>query len=119
MSKSDYSNIEHNDIPLWKNHEYIDFKTSAQMLEWVSNDKVNFVLSDKVYTAMLDCLNRGVEETIVATIIVENGTSVDVVIRKPNFQKILSSYTQRLLNAENYEKLSVIKKEMQKFNLEI
>lgn len=119
MLKKDYSIIEHQDIPLWENHEYIEFKTSAQMLEWVSNDKVNFILSDKVYDAMLDCLHQKIDETIVATIVVENGTSVDVVIRKHNFQKILSSYTERLLNAENYEKLSVIKKEIEKYNLEI
>lgn len=119
MSKNDYSNIEHNDVPLWKHHEYIGFKTSAQMLEWVSNDKVNFKLSDKVYDAMLDCLQNKIEETIVATITVENGTSVDIVIRKPNFQKILSSYTERLLKVENYEKLSSIKNEMEKYNLEI
>ena len=81
MSKKDYSHIEHNDIPLWKYHEYIDFKTSGQMLEWVSNDKTNFTLSDKVYEAMLYCLKNGIEESIVATITVENGTAVDVVIR--------------------------------------
>jgi hypothetical protein len=62
MSKKDYSHIEHNDIPLWKYHEYIDFKTSGQMLEWVSNDKTNFTLSDKVYEAMLYCLKNEMEE---------------------------------------------------------
>lgn len=119
MSKKDYSHIEHNDIPLWKYHEYIDFKTSGQMLEWVSNDKTNFTLSDKVYDAMLYCLKNGIEESIVATITVENGTAVDVVIRKPNFQKILSAYTKRLLDVENYEKLSSIKQDIEKYNLEI
>ena len=81
--------------------------------------KVNFKLSDKVYEAMIDCLERGINETIVATISVFEQTKIDVVIRKPNFQKILSSYVDRLLEAENYEKLALIKSQIQKFDLEI
>lgn len=119
MSKKDYSHIEHNDISLWKYHTYINFKTSAQLLEWASNDKKNFILSDKVYDAMLYCLENDIEESIVITILVENGVSLDVAIRKPNFQKILNVYTKRLLDVENYEKLSSIKKEIEKYNLEI
>lgn len=119
MLKSDYSTNNSSDIPLWVNHENIDFNTSAEMLSWVSNDKLNFILSDMVYNAMMYCLNEGLEEIIVATIWVKNETSVDVVIRKPNFQKILSSYTERLLSAEKYEKLAEIKKQIQKFDLEM
>jgi hypothetical protein len=119
MSKKDYSTIERQDIPIWENHEFIDFKTSAEMLEWVSNDKVNFNLSDKVYSAMIHCLDNQTNEIIVATITVENGSVIDVIIRKQNFQKIFSSYTERLLITENYEKLAVIKKQVQKYNLEI
>ena len=103
MSKKDYSHIEHNDISLWKYHTYINFKTSAQLLEWATDDKKNFTLSDKVYDAMLYCLENDIEESIVMTILVENGVSLDVAIRKPNFQKILNVYTKRLLDVENYE----------------
>lgn len=119
MSKKDYSTNNSHDVPLWVNHENIDFNTSADMLSWVSNDKLNFMLSDMVYDAMMYCLDEGLEEIIVATIWVKNETSVDVVIRKPNFQKILSSYTERLLVAEKYEQLSVIKKQIQKYGLEM
>lgn len=118
MSKNDYSSTEH-DIPVWENHEDFQFKSNTEMLEWVRDDKVNFKLSDKVYEAMIDCLERGINETIVATISVFEQTKIDVVIRKPNFQKILSSYVDRLLEAENYEKLALIKSQIQKFDLEI
>ena len=117
MSREDYSTT--NDIPLWVNHENIDFRSSTEMLEWVSNDKVNFILSDMVYDAMIYCLSEKVNEIIVATIWVKNETNIDVVIRKPNFQKIFSSYTERLMKAEQYEKLAVIKKQIEKYDLEM
>lgn len=119
MSKSDYSTIDQPNIPLWVKHENIDFNTSEEMLAWVSNDKLNFILSDMVYDGMIYCLEEKMDEIIVATIWVKNETSVDVVIRKPNFQKILSAYTERLLNAEKYEKLAEIKTQIQKYGLEM
>lgn len=119
MLNEDYSTNNNSDIPLWIKHENIDFNTSAEMLEWVSNDKVNFILSDMVYDAMMYCLTEGHERLIVATIWVKNETTVDVVISKQNFQKILSAYTERLLKAEKYERLSEIKKDVEKYNLEL
>lgn len=119
MLKEDSSTIDTNNIPRWENHENIEFTSSAQMLEWVSNDKVNFSLSNRVYDAMLHCLKNNVEGIIVATISVSNESSIDIVIRKPNFQKILSSFTKRLLDAEMYERLAEIKKTVEKYNLEI
>lgn len=119
MSKEDYYTNNTSNIPLWIEHENIDFVTSADMLEWVSNDKVNFILSDMVYNAMIYCLSEQINEIIVATIWVKNETHIDVVIRKPNFQKILSAYTERLLKSEQYEKLAAIKQQIQKYDLEI
>ena len=72
-----------------------------------------------VYDAMIYCLSEKVNEIIVATIWVKNETNIDVVIRKPNFQKIFSSYTERLMKAEQYEKLAVIKKQIEKYDLEM
>jgi hypothetical protein len=118
MLNEDYSTTEH-DVPLWVNHRNIEFKTMSSMMEWVSDDKLNFNLSDTVYTAMVDCLENNIDQIIVATIVVENQSSIDVMIRRPNFQKILSSYIQRLLNAERYEKLAEIKKTVEKYDLEI
>lgn len=117
MSKKDYSNTD--DIPLWIKHENIEFETTHDMMSWVVDDKVNFSLSDKVYDAMVDCLENNVEETIVATIVVNKETRIDVLIRKPNFQKILSSYTEKLINVERYEKLAEIKQQIEKYGLEI
>jgi hypothetical protein len=56
---------------------------------------------------------------IVASILVQGQSQIDVLIRRDNFQKILSGYTKRLLDAERYEKLDEIKKFVQKFGLEI
>ena len=117
MSKEDYSTID--EIPLWINHANIEFKTTQDMMVWVMDDKVNFTLSDKVYAAMLDCLENDIEGIIVATIVVKEHSRIDVLIRRPNFQKILSSYIEKLMTAERYEKLAEIKKQIQKYGLEI
>lgn len=118
MLNEDYSTID-DDIPLWINHENIEFKTTHEMMTWISDDKINFSLSDKVYDAMMDCLENNIERIIVATIIVENQTLVNISIRKQNFQKIFSSYVDRLMKVERYEKLAEIKKEIKKYGLEI
>ena len=120
MLKSDYSTTnESTEIPRWVNHENINFDSSEKMSEWVADDKVNFMLSDKVYDAMIYCLTENLEELILATINVKGETSIDVIIRKSNFQKILSSYVERLLKVERYEKLAQIKTQIQNFDLEI
>lgn len=120
MLKRDYSITDtSNQITRWVNHENIDFDSSQKMLEWVADDKVNFTLSDKVYDAMIYCLSENLEELILATINVKDQTSIDVVIRKSNFQKILSSYVERLLKVERYEKLAQIKTQIEYFDLEI
>lgn len=118
MSNEDYS-INKDQIQIWENHEELKFKSTSDMLVWVSDDKVNFKLSDKVYDAMIYCLENEIEQIIVSTISVENQSIIDVVIRKQNFQKILSAYIERLLNAEKYEKLAEIKQQIQKYNLEM
>lgn len=118
MSKEDYSIID-DEIPLWINHENIEFKTTTEMMSWVMDDKVNFKLSDKVFDAMIDCLENDIDGIIVATIVVKEQSRIDVLIRKPNFQKIFSSYTEKLLQAERYEKLAEIKQQIQKYGLEM
>jgi hypothetical protein len=121
MSKSDYSNPNDqlSEIPLWHFHETLKFNSGESMLEWASDDKLNFSLSDKVYLAMVDCLENNIESMIVASILVKGQTQIDVLIRRDNFQKILSGYTKRLLESERYEKLDEIKKFVQKFSLEV
>ena len=119
MSKKDSSITKTDDIPIWIKHQNLDFRSNAEMLSWITDDKVNFTLSDKVYEAMVDCLENEINAIIVATIRVEGGSQIDVMIRKDNFQKIFGSYVERLLVAEKYERLAVIKKQVQKYNLEI
>lgn len=117
MLRNDYSKSD--DIPLWGKHEYLEFNSAGEMMSWVSEDKKSFNLSQKVYEAMLDCLENEILECIVATIEIKNQTTIDVLIRRENFQKILSAYTRRLLEQENYERLMEIKAEVSKFGLEI
>jgi len=119
MSKEDYYTTNKESIPLWEKYEVMEFKSSAEMLTWVRDDQINFTLSDKVYDAMIDCLEQNVEEIIVASIHVQNNSEIDVLIRKPNFQKILSGYTERLLKSEKYEKLAEIKQQIEKYGLEM
>jgi hypothetical protein len=107
------------DIPIWIHHQNLDFKSNAEMLSWVMDDKINFTLSDKVYDAMIDCLENKMDAIIVATIRVQDSSHIDVLIRKDNFQKIFGSYVQKLLAAEKYEKLATIKQEVKKYGLEI
>lgn len=118
MSKND-SYINENDLTLWSKYEEIQFKSTSELMNWVSDDKINFTLSDKVYDAMIDCLKSKIDGVIVASLVVLDGSEISVVIRKPNFQKILSSYSERLLKNEEYEKLSKIKQEVTEFGLEL
>jgi len=119
MSKKDSYTTNTDEIPLWNGYEVMSFESSIEMLNWVQDDRINFTLSDKVYGAMMDCLEHGIEQVIVAKISVKGGSEIDVLIRKPNFQKILSGYTKRLLDGEKYEKLGEIKQQIQKYNLEM
>jgi hypothetical protein len=117
MLKKDYSTS--NDIPIWINHDRMEFKSNDELMQWVSDDKTSFNLSRKVYRAMIDCLNNNIDAVIVVTLSVLNESMIDVLIRKENFQKILSAYTKRLIEMEDYEKLAEIKNEVDKFGLEI
>jgi len=119
MSKKDSYTTKTDDIPVWIKHQNLDFRSNAEMLSWVTDDKVNFTLSDRVYEAMVDCLENEINAIIVATIRVEGGSQIDVMIRKDNYQKIFGSYVQTLLTAEKYEKLAEIKQQIEKYNLEI
>ena len=119
MSKKDSYITSSDGIPLWERYEVMKFKTSVEMLEWVQDDRQNFTLSDKVYNAMIDCLKNKIEQIIVTKLVVKDGSEIDVLIRKPNFQKIFSSYTEKLLQAERYEKLAEIKSQIQKYDLEM
>lgn len=118
MSKND-SYLNDENLSLWDKYEQITFDSTTDLMNWVSDDKVNFTLSDKVYSAMIDCLRDDFYGVVVASLIVKDGSEISVIIRKPNFQKILSSYTQRLLQKEDYEKLSKIKNEVEQFGLEL
>ena len=119
MSKKDSYTTNSDGFPIWDNYEVMSFESSPDMLEWVQDDKQNFVLSDKVYNAMIDCLQKDIDGVIVATLTVKDGAQIDVLIRRPNFQKIFSGYIERLLNGEKYERLAEIKQQIQKYGLEM
>jgi hypothetical protein len=119
MSKKDSYISENTDIQRWSGYEEFEFSSSVEMLKWVRDDKLNFTLSDKVYDAMLECLKENIDSMIVGTLTVIGENQIDILIRKDNFQKIFSAYTKRLIDLEEYEKLSKIKSEIQTFNLEM
>lgn len=119
MSKKDSYITDEIRLHVWDGHEDIHFRSSAEMLEWVNADKTKFSLSDKVYTAMIYGLENGIDEIEVATLTVAGESQVSVIIRKPNFQKILTAYTEKLLGVEDYERLSRIKEEVSRFGLEV
>ncbi len=119
MLRKDSSITNETQIPLSENHENFFFKNSEELLDWVRDDKKNFTLSDKVYNAMIECFKNDIDSVLVANLLVENVSDIGVVIRKENFQKIFSAYVNRLLEIEDYEKLSKIKRETEKYGLEI
>jgi hypothetical protein len=117
MLNEDYSTND--DTPLWASHKVIEFNTIQEMMLWVSDDESSFSLSDKVYDAMIDCLDNNIEKIIVTTLTVKDYSEIDVIIRQSNFQEILSSYTQKLLKFEKYERLAEVKNQIKKYNLAI
>lgn len=117
MLSEDYSTGKKN----WKNYEKVQFKSMAELLTWISDDKRTFHLSRKVYDAVMDCLKDGIESVIVLTLVVngDQTSEIDVQIRKDNFQKILGSYTKKLIENEEYEILAKITPEIKKYGFEI
>ena len=118
MSKNDYSKTKPS---LWKNHENIEFSSPRELLKWVSDDKQNHHLSKKVFEAVIDCVESNIDSVVVATINVmgmEND-GIHIQIQKNNFQKIISGYTKRLMENEDYEILAEIKPSIEKYGFEI
>lgn len=105
----------------WKRYEEIHFKSSAELLTWISDDKRTFHLSNKVYEAVIDCLENDIDLMIVLTLVVDTDpkSEIDVQIRKENFQKILGSYTKKLMENEEYEILAKVSPQMKKYGFEI
>jgi len=118
MSRSDYSKTK----PIfWDNHEELEFQSPQELLKWVSDDKLNHHLSKKVFDAVIDCADRGINSMVVATISVmgmEND-GIFIHIQKKNFQKIINGYTKRLIENEDYEILAEIKPRLEKYGFEI
>lgn len=120
MSKKDYSDEPIVSAPLSENYKIFTFSSSRELLEWAGKDNDSLELSHLVFNAIVECLENEIDSIIVATLQIDDGvpTEIDVLVRRINFQKILSAYVTKLLNNENYEKLSEVKDTIEKWGLE-
>ena len=118
MLKNDSYNTEY---VLWKNHEVIELKSPAELLQWVNDDKSSYHLSKKIFSALIDCMEDNIDKMVVVTINVmgSENAGISIQIQRKNFQKIIDGYVNKLIENENYETLSEIKSSIQKYGFEI
>lgn len=120
MSKRDYSNNQSINVELSENYKVFTFSSNQDLLSWAGKDKDNFELSNIVFDAIAECLEKKMDKIIVATLRIDDEppTEIDILVREENFQKIISAYVEKLLAGEHYERLSEVKSSIQKWDLE-
>lgn len=120
MSKRDYSNNQSINVELSENYKVFTFSSNQDLLSWAGKDKDNFELSNIVFDAITECLEKKMDKVIVATLRIDDEppTEIDILVREENFQKIISAYVEKLLVGEHYERLSEVKSTIQKWDLE-
>ena len=118
MSKSGSYNTEY---VLWKNHEVIELRSPAELLKWVNDDRSSYHLSKKIFSALMDCMDEGIDKMVVVTINVSGSENagISIQIQRKNFQKIINGYVNKLIENENYETLAEIKPSIEKYGFEI
>lgn len=121
MLKNDFYNTDNTDYVLWKNHEVIELKSPAELLKWVNDDKSSYHLSKRIFRAVMDCMEEGIDKMVVITINVAGSESngISIQIQRKNFQKIINGYVAKLIENENYETLAEIKPSIEKYGFEI
>lgn len=100
---------ENDDIPTWSGYRHIIFRTNRAMLEWVNSSKETLELSDMIFRATIDCHKQNIDKMLVVSLIPDEGVAIDVITEKNSFDEMVKLYTQKLLSAEMYERLSEIK----------
>jgi|DEB0MinimDraft_3_1074331.scaffolds.fasta_scaffold05075_6 hypothetical protein len=120
MSKKDYLDSVPTDVQVSSNYQVFTFNSSEELLSWSRKDNESLELSNLVFDAIVECMEDKLDVVIVATLRIEDGapTMIDVIARKENFNKIISSYVRKLLANENYERLLEVKEITKKWDLE-
>lgn len=120
MSKKDYLDSVPTDVQVSSNYQVFTFNSSEELLSWSRKDNESLELSNLVFDAIVECMEDKLDVVIVATLRIEDGapTMIDVIVRKENFNKIISSYVRKLLANENYERLLEVKEITKKWDLE-
>ena len=120
MSKKDYLDSVPTDVQVSSNYQVFTFNSSEELLSWSRKDNESLELSNLVFDAIVECMEDKLDVVIVATLRIEDGapTMIDVIARKENFNKIISSYVRKLLANENYERLLEVKVITKKWDLE-
>jgi hypothetical protein len=120
MSKKDYLDSVPTDVQVSSNYQVFTFNSSEELLSWSRKDNESLELSNLVFDAIVECMEDKLNVVIVATLRIEDGapTMIDVIARKENFNKIISSYVRKLLANENYERLLEVKEITKKWDLE-
>lgn len=120
MSKKDYLDSVPTDVQVSSNYQVFTFNSSEELLSWSRKDNESLELSNLVFDAIVECVEDKLDVVIVATLRIEDGapTMIDVIARKENFNKIISSYVRKLLANENYERLLEVKEITKKWDLE-
>jgi len=120
MSKKDYLDSVPTDVQVSTNYQVFTFNSSEELLSWSRKDNESLELSNLVFDAIVECMEDKLDVVIVATLRIEDGapTMIDVIARKENFNKIISSYVRKLLANENYERLLEVKEITKKWDLE-
>lgn len=120
MSKKDYLDSVPTDVQVSSNYQVFTFNSSEELLSWSRKDNESLELSNLVFDAIVECMEDKLNVVIVATLRIEDGapTMIDVIVRKENFNKIISSYVRKLLANENYERLLEVKEITKKWDLE-
>lgn len=108
-------------IPFWERHRFIDFADTPEMLEWVKKDKETLELSHALYDCAMYCYENDIPQLIAATLTVNQGigVDVDVIAKGDNLIEMLEVYTKRLLDLEEYERLSEVKSKVELLGLEL
>lgn len=132
MSNEDLFQSQESNLPKWNKHEFIKFSSPKMMMDWIKEDSKTLVMSHKIFQSVIYCLDNNIDGIVPMTLVFESSNPspsdiptdvkalilpddtvfvsayMDIEIIKANFQLIIERYVERLLEFEQYEKLSEI-----------
>jgi hypothetical protein len=97
------------DIPSWIGYRRIVFSSSKELLGWINDNRETLELSDMIFNATIACFKENTDQLLVATLVADNVADIDVITKTDSFNEMVTIYSTKLLEAEQYEKLAEIK----------